>query len=238
MAKPLRLAIIGGTSLLGSAQFSQADPLPVVTPYGPVTLLEQEGVLFLQRHGLERYTPPHRINHHAHIYALQQAGAEAVLAIGSVGSLRLDLPPGTVVVPDDFYAPHLSLSFFDDQRGHLAPGFHPEWRNRLLDLWQQSGLPMPRTHGVYWQTTGPRFETPAEIRILAPHVHVVGMTIASETILAAELSLPYAALCMVDNFANGIEAKPLSYESFKAQVHANEARLLQTIHVLSKAVLL
>ena len=234
MSHAPRLALIGGTSLLESASFSRATPRPVTTPYGVVTLLEQEGLLFLQRHGLAEYTPPHRINHRANLYALQHAGAERVLAIGSVGSLRLDLPPGTLVLPDDFYAPHLSLSFFEDQRGHRIAEFDPQWRASLLEAWQRTTLPPPRSQGIYWQTIGPRFETPTEIRLFAPHVHLVGMTVASECILAAELGLPYVALCMVDNFANGIGAEKLSYASFKAQVQANQAVLLQTIQVLIK----
>ncbi|MEO5363686.1 MAG: MTAP family purine nucleoside phosphorylase [Magnetococcus sp. DMHC-8] len=232
MAHSQRLALVGGTSLLDAAPLRRATPLSVPTPHGAVTLLEQDGILFLQRHGLEGYTPPHLINHHAHLYALQQAGATRVLAIGSVGSLRLDLPPGTLVVPDDFYAPQVNLSCFTDQRGHRAPEFHPEWRARLLAVWQQTVLPPPRDGGIYWQTTGPRFETPAEIRLLAPHVHLVGMTIAAECILAGELELPYAALCIVDNFANGIQADKLSYASFKAQVQANKTLLLHTIQTL------
>ncbi|MBF0160651.1 MAG: MTAP family purine nucleoside phosphorylase [Magnetococcales bacterium] len=237
MKKVPRLALVGGTSLLESALFRHATPRSVATDRGVVTLLEQEGVLFLQRHGLTAYTPPHRINHHANLLALQQAGAERVLAIGSVGSLRLDLPPGTLVLPDDFYAPHVNLSFFEDQRGHRAPEFDPQWRAAVLEAWQRTALPLPHTQGIYWQTIGPRFETPAEIRLLAPHVHLVGMTVASECILAGELGLPYAALCMVDNFANGICAEKLSYESFKVQVHANEAVLQHAIQVLIKELL-
>ncbi|MBF0459804.1 MAG: MTAP family purine nucleoside phosphorylase [Magnetococcales bacterium] len=232
MTRSSRLALIGGTSLLESTPFRHATPVEVTTPYGVVTLLEQAGLLFLQRHGWADYTPPHRINHHANLYALQQAGAERVLAVGSVGSLRLDLSPGTLVVPDDFYAPHLGISYFDDQRGHRVPEFHPQWRAHLLESWQQTVLPPPRSHGIYWQTLGPRFETPTEIRLLAPHVHLVGMTIASECILAGELDLPYAALCMVDNFANGLRAEKLSYAAFQAQVQANKALLLHTIQVL------
>ncbi|MEO5340067.1 MAG: MTAP family purine nucleoside phosphorylase [Magnetococcus sp. MYC-9] len=230
------LALIGGTSLLESALFRHATPREVTTPYGTVILLEQDGLLFLQRHGLQRYTPPHRINHHANLHALQQAGVDRVLAVGSVGSLRPELPPGSLVVPDDFYAPHLSPTFFDDQRGHRPPEFHPQWRADLLDGWRQSGLPAPHTSGVYWQTLGPRFETPAEIAVMAPHVHLVGMTVASECILAGELDLPYAALCMVDNFANGIQQQKLSFDSFKAQVHANEAVLVATLQALIKVL--
>ena len=237
MSSSIRLALVGGTSLLESSQFRDAAPLPVSTPYGPVTLLEQKGILFLQRHGLEAYTPPHLINHRANLYALKQVGVQQILSVGSVGSLRASILPGTVVVPDDFYAPHVGISFFDDQRGHKAPGFHPGWRETVLNIWQHSDLSQPLNQGVYWQTLGPRFETPAEIRLFQPHVHVVGMTVASECILAGELDLPYAALCMVDNYANGIGTEALSYESFKAQVHANETRLIHIVQTLIKEII-
>lgn len=236
MSSPLRLALVGGTSLLESSLFRDATPWTLSTPYGSVTLLEQEGILFLQRHGLETYTPPHRINHRANLYALQQAGVQQILSVGSVGSMRESILPGTVVVPDDFYAPQVGISFFEDQRGHKAPGFHKQWRETVLTIWQNSDLPQPLNQGVYWQTLGPRFETPAEIRLFQPHVHVVGMTVASECILAGELDLPYAALCMVDNYANGIGAEALSYESFKAQVHANETRLIHIVQTLIKEI--
>ena len=75
----------------------------------------------------------------------------------------------------------------------------------MIEAWEAGGQ-APRDGGVYWQTIGPRFETPAEIRLIAPHADVVGMTIASECILAGELGLEYAALCVVDNLANGLGA--------------------------------
>ncbi|WP_193771139.1 MTAP family purine nucleoside phosphorylase [Candidatus Magnetaquicoccus inordinatus] len=237
MAAQGALGLIGGTSLLAAAPVRRAQRREVETPYGPVSLLQQERLWFLQRHGLDGYTPPHRINHEAHLLALQQVGVQQILAVGSVGSLRMEIPPGTLVVPDDFYAPQVSPSFFADQRGHRPPGFHRGWRSALLHAWQKSALPLPVDGAIYWQTTGPRFETAAEIRLMAPHVHLVGMTVASEAILAGELAIPYAALCMVDNFANGLMAQELSYESFKAQVHANEERLLLTLQRLLEELL-
>ena len=79
--------------------------------------------------------------------------------------------------------------------------------------------------GVYWQTNGPRFETPAEIRLIAAHADVVGMTIASECIVAGELGLAYAAVCVVDNLANGIGREPLSVEELEAARAATPPRL-------------
>lgn len=227
-----RLALIGGTSLLESPRFNGAEQTIIETPYGTVTLLDQDGVVFLQRHGLEGYTPPHLINHKANIHALHQAGVEHILAIGSVGSLHRSISPGTLVVPDDFYAPHICISFFEDHRGHTPPGFNLPWRETILGTWMDSKLQPPKAKGVYCQTIGPRFETPAEIESFKNHAHVVGMTVASECILAGELDLPYAAVCMVDNYANGISKEMLSYESFKKQVHANEAKLIHVIETL------
>lgn len=225
-------ALIGGTSLLESALFHDFSPRHVATPYGDVTLMQRDSLIFLQRHGATRYTPPHRINHLANLSALQQVSARRILAIGSVGSMRHAISPGTLIVPDDFYAPHLGLTFFDDHRGHQAPGFHPGWRQELLDLCEGLGIPPLLDAGTYWQTVGPRFETPVEIRVHQPHCHVVGMTIASECILAGELGIPYAALCMVDNYANGVAEEAISYELFKSQVRDNEQRIEQVIKAL------
>ncbi|MBF0294325.1 MAG: MTAP family purine nucleoside phosphorylase [Magnetococcales bacterium] len=225
-------ALIGGTSLLESMRFRDAAPRRIQTPHGSVTLLERNGLLFLQRHSLGSYTPPHLINHKANLHALCQAGVKQILAIGSVGSLRLEIPPGTFLLPDDFFAPHLNPSFFEDARGHRTPGFHQAWRARILDAWRKTDLPPPHDGGVYWQTLGPRFETPAEIRFHQPHVHVVGMTVASECILAGELEIPYAAICVVDNLANGLTPEPLTFAAFKQQVRANEQQLLLVLETL------
>ncbi len=80
--------------------------------------------------------------------------------------------------------------------------------------------------GVYTQTRGPRFETPAEVRALARVGDLVGMTIAAECILSKEVGLAYAAVCVVDNLANGLDAAPLTVEQFQAAVAANRAALL------------
>ncbi|MBF0309109.1 MAG: MTAP family purine nucleoside phosphorylase [Magnetococcales bacterium] len=232
-----KLGLVGGTGLLAATPLRHTRQREVTTPYGRVALLETSRLVFLQRHGLEEYTPPHRINHAANLHALKESGVERILAVGSVGSLQRDIPPGRFLVPDDFYAPQVNPTYYADSRGHRTPGFDPAWRATLLDTWRGLGLPACRENGVYWQTSGPRFETPAEIRFHQSVCHVVGMTIASECILAAELDLPYAALCLVDNYANGLEWQPLTFEGFKAQVKQNEAQLLSAIDALTTALI-
>ena len=122
-------------------------------------------------------------------------------------------------------APDLGLSFFDDQRGHLIPALDSDWRRGAIECLAAAGLQVA-DGGVYRQTPGPRFETAAEVRMLAEHAHVVGMTMASECVLAAELGIAYAAVCSVDNYANGIGEAPLTREEFLAGVAATRAKLL------------
>jgi 5'-methylthioadenosine phosphorylase len=183
------------------------------------------GAAVLQRHGAEGYRLPHLIDHAANLRSLLEAGCDRVLAVGSVGSLSAELGIGSFVCPDDFIALQLGLSIFSDARAHAIPGFDRRWRSEVLAAWEASGAGPPRDGGVYWQTSGPRFETPAEIRLIAAHADLVGMTLASECIVAGELGLPYAAVCVVDNLANGIGARPLSAEELERDREANTNRL-------------
>src|SRR5919108_4382023 len=97
--------------------------------------LESDDVVVLQRHGTDRYTPPHLIDHRANLAALAAAGCDRVLAVSSVGSLREEIGVGTIVCPGDFIALHLGYSIHDDARGHSVPGFDPPWRARVLESW-------------------------------------------------------------------------------------------------------
>ncbi len=190
-----------------------------------VAVSEENAEAVVQRHGTGAYTPPHLIDHAANLHRLAEAGCDRVLAIGSVGSLRAELGVGSIVCPDDFIALQLSLTTFDDARGHIAPGFDSRWRGEVLDGWESSGAGAIEDGGVYWQATGPRFETPAEIRLMAAHAHLVGMTLASECVVANELGISYAAVCLVDNLANGVDGNPILAEELDAQRERNAITL-------------
>jgi 5'-methylthioadenosine phosphorylase len=173
------------------------------------------------------YRPPHLIDHAANLRSLVEAGCDRVLAICSVGSLRPELGVGSFVCPDDFIALQLLVTTFDDVRGHIAPGFDRSWRAEVVSAWESGATTAGelRDGGVYWQANGPRFETPAEVRLIAAHADVVGMTLASECVVAGELGLAYAAICVVDNLANGIAARPLTVEEVEWEREANAGRL-------------
>lgn len=209
-----RLAVILGSNALGPGGEEIA------------AAAAEHGAAIVQRHGAVEgaYVLPHAIDHAANLRPLVEQGCDRVLAIGSVGSLDPELPVGSLLCPDDFIALQVGVSIFADARAHSAPGFDPRWRREVIEAWTGGGQ-APRDGGVYWQTLGPRFETPAEIRLIAPHADVVGMTIASECVVAGELGLPYAAVCAVDNLANGVGADELSAAGLEAARAANARRL-------------
>ncbi len=223
-----RLGIIAGSALRESA-FAVHGTRVV---HAGVAMLDVDGTCVVQRHGLDDWVPPHRIDHRAHIGALLDAGVDRVLAISSVGSLRVDWPVGTCAVIDDFYAPAETRSYYDDPRSHLVPTFDAAWRARVLAAWKASTDTPVQHGGVYAQTSGPRFETPAEVRALTAVADLVGMTVASECILATEVGLPYAAVCVVDNLANGLGDTPLTLEEFNDGVAANRTRLIADLDAL------
>lgn len=208
-----RLAVILGSSATGP---SGAEVAAVAAQHGTV----------LQRHGpAGAYVLPHRIDHAANLRSLTEAGCDRVLSICSVGSLDADLGVGSFVCPHDFIALQVTVTTFDDPRSHATPGFDRAWRNDVLAAWREGDAGQLRDGGVYWQTNGPRFETPAEIGLIAAHADLVGMTLASECITAGELGLAYAAVCVVDNLANGIAAAPLSPEELERDRERNATRL-------------
>jgi 5'-methylthioadenosine phosphorylase len=220
-----RVAVILGSSGLGPGGEDVA------------ATAEAGGAVVLQRHdGAGKYTLPHRIDHAANLSALAEKGCDRVLAIGSVGSLRTELGVGSFVCPDDFIALQLGLTSLEDVRAHRMPGFDPAWRASVLGAWRGGAAAAVHDGGVYWQAIGPRFETPAEIRLMAAHADVVGMTIASECIVAGELGLAYAAICVVDNLANGIGAERLDVEELERDRAANVARLCAALGAVLPAL--
>jgi 5'-methylthioinosine phosphorylase len=219
---------MGRLALIGGRGFHELEPWVAASPYpvqeSDVELLDAGTHLVLARHGISTYTPAHLVDHARNLRALQGAGCDRVLAICSVGSLHAKLGVGSFLCPSDFLAFGRIDAAFDDERGHVVPAFDPVWRRLVLEAWDVLEEPIV-PEGLYWQSPGPRFETPAEVRLIAEHADVVGMTMGSECTIANQLGIAYAAICVVDNLANGIAAQPLTADEYEAGVAANRARL-------------
>ncbi|MDI9633920.1 MAG: MTAP family purine nucleoside phosphorylase [Methanolinea sp.] len=197
------LGIIGGTSLL-YARVPRLEERVVHTPYGNCTVMTGEIAILLRHQGS---VPPHRINHRAHLAALALLGVDRLVLIGSSGSLKREIPPGSLVIPTDYFSFSGVPSIHDHAIRHVTPGFSRGLLARLRGI-----VPEARFGGTYVQTPGPRIETVAEVKALSAVGDIVGMTVASEATLAAELGIDVAALCTVDNYANGISDETFTYE--------------------------
>lgn len=222
----MKTGFISGTSILHSAVFAGWPTRTVPTPHGEAVLRERGDLVVLNRHGAGAAPlPPHAINHRANLRALAEAGCEEVLALCSVGSLRADLPPGSLVSCSDYVGLQQGpATYHDTELKGGAPGI----ANSLLPRLRSGLAPefvLDAEDQVYVQMRGPRFETKAEIRVIRHWGDVVGMTAAHEADLCTELGLRYTLLCVVDNYANGLEGAGIDFAKFRELVRLNQARV-------------
>lgn len=218
----MKIALISGTSIMKSDVFAGWEEGKIATPHGEVTFKSRGDAVLINRHGAGTPVPPHAINHRANVRALALLGFPDVVALNSVGSLRPDLPPGSLVSCADYVAlTQGPATFFDAEMKEGVSGI----ANHLIPLLREKLAPEFRLvpGQVYVQTRGPRFETQAEVRILRQWGDVVGMTLAHEADLCAEAGLRYNSLAMVDNYANGIEGSAINFAGFQALVRHHQA---------------
>jgi 5'-methylthioadenosine phosphorylase len=210
------LAVIGGSGLsqLANLDISHREVLrtPYGEPSGPVTFGQIRGrpVAFLARHGYGHIIAPHEVNYRANIWALARNGAKAIVSVASVGSIRPDLKPGDVLIPHQIidYTWGRESSYRQSGDGAVAHVDFTEpydslLRAHLIQAANAAGV-IVADGAVYAATQGPRLETAAEIdRLERDGADVVGMTGMPEAVLARELSVPYAAINLVANYAAG-----------------------------------
>jgi 5'-methylthioinosine phosphorylase len=212
------LAIIGGTGLTQLANLDVSRRQAVRTPYGepsgPLTFgaIRSVPVVFLARHGDGHTIPPHQVNYRANLWALKEQGGTEIVSVASVGGIRPDLGPGTIVVPHQIidYTWGRMNTFFENE----APVKHIDFTEPYTDGLRKKILAAAKVCGeaavdgaVYAATQGPRLETAAEIdRLEREGADIVGMTGMPEAALAREIELGYAAIAVVANHAAGRDA--------------------------------
>ncbi len=213
----MKTAFISGTSIARSTLFEGWTDETIRTEHGETVVRRRGEIVVINRHGFGAPLPPHAINHRANIAALRALGVGEVVSLNSVGSLREDLGPGALVSCSD-YVCFTPATFHDRSLNSLAPVVP----NRLVPRLVEGFAHPVHTGKVYVQMRGPRFETRAEVRIIRAWGDVVGMTMASEADLCQEAGLSYNSFCMIDNFAHGLTAEPLSDEAFHEAVRTNQ----------------
>ncbi len=216
-----KLGIIGGSGLYGVPGFLHLKEECVSTPFGEPSgpyliagIADDAGtqVVFLPRHGTKHSIPPHKVNYRANIWGMRELGVERILGINAVGGIDPELPPGSIVLPDqalDFTQGARPSTFHDGPdvvHIDFTDPYCPEIRAALLKASQAEGIPVT-SGATYVCTNGPRLESRAEIEFFRrAGAHIVGMTGMPEAALARELELCYAAVSVITNFAAGVSA--------------------------------
>ena len=234
------IGIIGGSGVYEIAQNADSSTEKVVdTDYGEVevSILElfSKEVAFIPRHAKSHSIPPHRINFRANIDALKKIGVNQIIATNSVGSMNENMPPGSFVIPDDFldFSQNRAKTFFENKVVHID--VTEPYCPTLRDVLAKSGDVI--LGGTYVCTQGPRFETPAEIKMFKMlGGDVIGMTGLPEVTLAREREICYNSICIVSNFAAGISQHELTIDEVLEIMAQKKGELFELIYNFIKNV--
>lgn len=238
-------ALIAGSGfengwLPGMSEAALPREMPFGAPASPVLegRIGDHRMLFLQRHGENHRYPPHAIPYAANLWALREAGATDVFAVGTVGAVSEALPPGAICIPDDlvdrtwgrqstFYTgPETGVQHVD-----FTHPFSEGLRQELIKAALAAEVPV-MDGGVYWCTQGPRLETAAEVRVVSQlGGAMIGMTACPEAAVAREAGLRYALLGLSVNWAAGISdsKESIDFESIKESMERMTAGVREII---------
>lgn len=243
MQTPLRAAvgIIGGSGLYQIEGLADAREVRVATPFGDpsdsIVLGELAGVsvAFLPRHGRGHRISPSEINYRANVYALKSLGVERLISVSAVGTMREEIHPLDLLVPDQIFDRTIRepRSFFTDgivAHVGLAEPYCPHLSAALASA-AEGKAPRVHSSGTYICIEGPQFSTKAESRIYRQWgVDVIGMTAMPEARLAREAELCYATLALVTDYDvwHGSE-QAVSVEQVTANLAKNAAAAKETL---------
>lgn len=216
------IGIIGGTGVYDPSIFENIQEGSLATPYGDIDYVsgtyDGKTVIFVARHGRDHSIPPHKINYRANIWGLKKLGVRFIISTTAVGSLYEAFAPGHFVLTDQFldFTKQRVNTFYE---GGDRPVAHvdvtnpycPELRHIVEDAARSLSLPV-HNGGTYVCTEGPRFESPAEIRMYQMlGGQTVGMTNVPEVTLANEAEIAYMTISMITNYAAGISEQALTH---------------------------
>jgi 5'-methylthioadenosine phosphorylase len=236
------IGFIGGSGIYDSLPLENTREEDVTTPYGdpaaPVTvgsMPDGTEVAFLPRHGRDHEYSPTTAPYRANVYALKALGVERVLASNAVGSLREDLPPRTLVVPDQIFdrTRHREYTFFDDGpvvHMPFAEPYCPHMKRHLADAARESADADVVEDGTYVCIEGPQYSTKAESEhFRASGFDVIGMTAIPEAKLAREAELCYATVTGVTDYDVWKADSEVTLQEVLDNAAANESAIKETV---------
>ena len=211
MANDIRIGIIGGSGLYQMSGLTNIEEIEMETPFGKpsdayrVGILEGKPVAFLARHNRNHTILPSELNFRANIYGFKKLGVEWILSASAVGSLKEELAPLDIVLPDQFYdrtKTRVSTFFGDGIVVHVTFA-HPVCE-RLASVIEDAGKDVDvgiKRGGTYLCIEGPQFSTLAESNTYRSWgMDLIGMTNLQEAKLAREAEICYTTIALVTDY--------------------------------------
>ena len=238
------IGIIGGTGIYDSKIITKTREIEISTPYGKTSDLitigdfEDKKVAFMPRHGKSHKIPPHKINYRANIWAMKKLGVKYILSPSAVGSLREELKPGDIVIPDQFIdrTKNRENTFYDGpQVAHISTAY-PFCRDLSSKIDEICKNLKYNNHlgGTYICIEGPRFSTKSESKMFRNWgADIIGMTVVPECILAREVEICYVNIATVTDYDVWAE-NPVNTEEIIKTLKNNVSK---TRNILSETML-
>jgi len=242
-----KIGVIGGSGLYQMEGMTDVEEVNVSTPFGNpsdvITIGKVEGVsmAFLPRHGRGHRLSPTEVPARANIWALKSLGVEWVISVSAVGSLREDIAPRDLIIPDQLFDRTKSRvnSFFEDGivvHCAFAEPFCPTLSTWLLDSAHESGDVKVHKGGTYVCMEGPLFSTKAESSVYRKlGMDIIGMTALPEAKLAREAELCYAMIACATDYDSWHESEePVTVEMVIGNLSANVANAQRILRSLAQ----
>jgi 5'-methylthioadenosine phosphorylase len=207
----IKIGIIGGTGLYDMPGLTNREEIEVKTPFGApsdnlvAATLAGKKVVFLARHGRGHRYAPSELNFRANIYAMKLLGVERILSVSAVGSLKEEIAPLDIVLPDQFMdrtRGRISSFFGGGVVAHIAFGdpICPDLLEQVYGSSQKAGIPAKKG-GTYLCMEGPAFSTKAESNLYRSWgMDIIGMTNLQEAKLAREAEICYVTIALVTDY--------------------------------------
>jgi 5'-methylthioadenosine phosphorylase len=240
------LGVIGGSGLYEMPGLQDARERTVDTPFGETSspivtgTLEGTRVAFLARHGLGHHITPTEVPYRANVYALKALGVERIVSISACGSLREDIAPGHVVIPDQIYdnTHGRARSFFGEgfvAHVSVADPFCRDLSGQLESAVGEAGGVVHRG-GAFITIEGPRFSTKAESNTYRQWgMSIIGMTASPEAFLAREAEVCYATMAHVTDYdVWHVSETPVTVEIVIQTLQKNTLLAQNAVRILAK----
>ncbi len=207
----IKVAIIGGSGFYDVENPSEHEELNIETPWGPTSdsilkvTKEEVEIYFLSRHGRGHLIGPSEINYRANIYALKFLGIDWIISVSAVGSMKEEIPPGMIVIPDQFidFTKNRKSTFFDEgivAHVSMAKPVSEKLSKVLYDSSKELDLNV-QLGGTYLCIEGPQFSSLAESNLYrSMGVDVIGMTNMPEAKLAREAEMCYSTIALSTDY--------------------------------------